>query len=585
MSVDLNDPKTMLRGQLLVALVISLIVITMTNHFVTAPVKEAQRKHELNAQAVNATGDLVPETARADVIASTQRILIDTPKVKGSISLTGARLDDLTLKNYFTTVKDDKNVDLLTPPGAKHAYYVEQGWIAKDSTVKVPNAETIWSLAEGSASQLTPETPVTLQYDNGQGLIFKRVIKIDENYLFTVTQSVENKSERAVHFFPYVLTSQHGKPVDYAGFGILHEGPIAYVAGQLYEEKNYADYEKGQQEVILDKTGWSGITNKYWMVGLIPPQDQVVKTTMQGIKKNDFLTLYQVDMVGEEKIVQPQAIMTYESHIYAGAKEYKLIQAYEQSLSIPHFDLMIDFGMWYFLTKPLFHLLNFLSSTFGNVAIAILVLTVIVKAALFPLSNKSFKSMAAMKKIQPDLQAIQDKYKGSTDRQALQKEILELYTKSGVNPFNGCWPILLQIPIFFSLYKVIMINIELRHAPFWGWIEDMAAADPTNIFTLFGLLSWTPPSFMHLGLWPLIMGFTMLLQYKMSPQPTDPNQAALQKIFPVMIVFLMANFAAGLVIYWSWSNILSAIQQYIINKRMGIEVSLFGGSDKASGSK
>lgn len=575
MSVDLNDPKTQMRGQITVAIILSLIVLGLSHHYIEKPRLDAMKAHQQNASAVTAAGDLATAATRDEVITSDQRLEIVTPRMTGSLSLRGARIDDIAMNDYAATLHSEERVHLLTPAGAKHAYYVEHGWLAKDRATVVPTHDTLWTLADGGASRLTPETPVTLVYDNGQGLRFERTISVDANYLFSVQQKVVNTGTAAVSLFPYMLASQHGLPQDYAPAGVVHEGPIAYVAGQLYDDMSYNDFDEGKETVVRDNNGWAGITNKYWMVGLIPPQDVVMKTTMRGEKKTEDLSVYQVDMVGDSVSVPAGGESTMLSHVYAGAKEYKLIEGYERTLNLPHFDLMIDFGIWYFLTKPLFFLLTWLTTQFGNVAIAILVLTVIVKGLLFPLTNKSFRSMAGMKKIQPEMAEIQKKHKG--DRQKMQEAILALYQREGVNPFNGCWPILIQIPIFFALYKVILIDIALRHAPFWGWVDDMSAKDPTNVFTLFGLIPWDAPSMLQVGLWPIIMGITMALQYRMSPHPTDPTQAAIQKLFPVMLVLMMSPFAAGLIIYWSWSNTLGILQQYVINKRMGVDVSFFGG--------
>jgi YidC/Oxa1 family membrane protein insertase len=518
-------------------------------------------------------------TDRAAAIAASQRVTIDTPTVKGSINLTGGRLDDLELKKYTETVDPTSPIiTLLTPSGAPNAYYVEQGWApASGSSTKVPDAQTVWSADAGA--KLTPATPVMLSWDNGAGLVFHRSFAIDANYLFTVTQSVDNKSGADVQLFPYSRVVREGTP-KVQNFFVQHEGPVGVLGSNNQISKKYTDMQ-GDKQIRLDNTtGWLGFTDKYWATAVIANPGTQINAQFTYLKPNN-LDEYQTSFVGSTPVtVTNGATAEDKSYVFAGAKEEAVIASYESQYHIDRLELLIDWGWFFFLTKPMFYLLRFLYGFLGNFGLAMLTMTVIVKLIFFPLANRSYASMAAMRRVQPEMKALQERFK--EDRAAQQQAMMELYKREKINPLSGCWPVLIQIPVFFSLYTVIFISLEMRHAPFFGWIQDLAAQDPTNIFTLFGLIPWDPTvlpvigGFLHLGVWPLIMGVTMWVQMRLTPQQGDPTQTAILNWMPVIFTFTLGTFPAGLVIYWSWNNFLSICQQYFIMSRHGAKVDLFG---------
>ncbi|SBW12333.1 Membrane protein insertase YidC [uncultured Alphaproteobacteria bacterium] len=495
---------------------------------------------------------------REEVVAEGDRVSIDTPRLKGSISLVGGRLDDLTLATYKETEQPDSpDVTLLSPSGAPKPYFVEMGWSTSDTAVKLPNAQTRWS---ANGAKLTPSTPVELWWDNGEGLTFIRTLAVDERYVFTVTQRVENSTGRDVTLYPYGLIARVGLP-KLEGYSVLHEGPLGVVDGKLEEVK----YDKLKDTPFSATTtgGWVGITDKYWLTALLFDQGTQVQIkfahrTAGGVDR------YQVDYLAAGVTVPAGQSKEVTNRVFAGAKEVKTISAYEEKFGIDKFDRAIDFGWFYFLTKPFFYILDYLYKLFGNFGLAILGFVVLLRLAMFPLANKSYRSMNAMKRVQPELKKLQERHKD--DKARLQQEMMSLYKREKANPMSGCLPMLIQIPVFFALYKVLFITIEMRHAPFYGWITDLSAPDPTNVFTLFGLIPWTPPELMHLGIWPLLMGISMWLLQKMSPTPPDPTQAKIMQFLPIIFTFMLAKFAAGLVIYWAFSNCLSILQQYVLLK-------------------
>ncbi|MCT8268980.1 membrane protein insertase YidC [Afifella sp. JA880] len=504
----------------------------------------------------------------AEPAADTPRLAVDTPALQGSISLVGGRIDELDLKRYHAT-PDPKSpmIELFSPIGSADPYYADFGWVASAGGPAVPDANTVW---EADADTLTPEKPVTLTWDNGQGLVFKRQIAVDDNYMFTVSQSVENSSGAPVTLYPYGLISRHGTPGG-RSFYILHEGPIGVFGDEGLKEVKYKDLEDESVTPAKTNDGWLGITDKYWASALIPRG----KSPFQGrfLRTEDgAVPTYQADFLGDAVTVEPGASANHETLLFAGAKVVTLLKQYEQSFDIDRLDLLIDWGWFYFLTKPMFFVIDFLFRFLGNFGLAILAVTVIVKAIFFPLANKSYASMSKMKKMQPQIKKLQERYKD--DKPAMQKEMMELYRREKINPLAGCWPVLIQIPVFFSLYKVLFVTIEMRHAPFFGWIKDLSAPDPTNIFNLFGLLPFEA-SFLHLGVWPLIMGLTMFVQMRMNPQPPDKTQAMIFNWMPLIFMFMLASFPAGLVIYWAWNNFLSVLQQGIIMRRNGVKIELW----------
>jgi YidC/Oxa1 family membrane protein insertase len=490
----------------------------------------------------------------------TPRLKIKTPRVEGSIALTGARLDDLKLVNYRETVDPkSKEIVLLSPAGTAHPYVVEFGWVPKVAETKVPGHDTLWT---ASAGALTPDAPVTLTWDNGEGLRFTRTIAVDRNYLFTVTQKVENRGSAPVTLLPYGLIQRTGTPVT-EGFYILHEGPIAIWDGKL-KEVGYGDLQ-GEKPREQDTTGgWLGITDKYWLTALIPDQKERVHGRL-GHAMREQKDLYHTDYLGAEREVAPGASVETTARLFAGAKEVNLLERYEKELGVERFADAVDWGWFFFLTKPIFHVLDFFHRQIGNFGLGILVLTVIIKIIFFPLANKSYAAMSKMKDLQPKMLELREKH--GDDKARLNQEMMALYKRAGANPLAGCLPIIIQIPVFFALYKVLFVTIEMRHAPFYGWIRDLSAPDPTTMFNLFGLIPWDPPSLLHVGAWPIIMGVTMFLQQKLNPQPPDPIQAKMFMLLPFIFTYMLAQFAAGLVIYWAWNNLLSIAQQWAIMRR------------------
>ena len=503
--------------------------------------------------------------ARQEIAADPNRIRIDAPGMRGTISTVGARIDDAILTHYRETLdKDSDDIHLLKPVGAPRSYYAEFGWVPEAAGTPVPNAKTVWT---ADSKTLSPNQPVTLSWDNGAGLIFERTYAIDNQFMFSVTQKVRNSGDTPVTLFPYGLISRGGTPKT-AGFYILHEGPLG-VFDETLKEVDYSDLQEDGDVEVSATGGWIGITDKYWLAALVPAQDEAIKYRfMHTIRQQD--DRYQTDYLGSARAIAAGGAVESKVHLFAGAKEVKLLDRYEEEYGVANFDLAVDFGWFYFLTKPFFYALSWLHGVVGNFGIAILIFTVAVKTLFFPLANKSYKSMAKMRELTPKMQALREQY--ADDKQRLNQEMMALYKKEKVNPASGCLPIIIQIPVFFSLYKVLFVSIEMRHAPFYGWIHDLSAPDPTTLFNLFGLIPWTPPSFLPMiGVWPILMGLTMFLQQRLNPQPADPIQAKVFMFLPIFFTFLLANFPAGLVIYWAWNNLLSIAQQRLIMWRMGVK--------------
>ncbi|WP_417714901.1 membrane protein insertase YidC [Roseibium sp. SCP14] len=584
----------------ILAIVLSLVVLLGWQYFVAGPQLERQQaaleaQQEANAALQATTGGANPDAPqptatpgtdatapaqtaggqvtfanREQALAASDRVIIDTPRLEGSINLQGARLDDLRLKDYHETVdKSSPTIVLFSPKGSPNPYYSDYGWVADPgANVALPGPDTLWSV-EGDAN-LSPTTPLTLTWDNGGGLTFKRTYSVDENYMFTVAQSVENASSDAVTLYPYGLIARQGTP-ETTGFFILHEGLLGVFGEEGLKEVDYSDLEEeGTIRPAKVDQGWLGITDKYWASTLIPvPGQEFQPSFSHSTATGNF----QTDFLGNGVTVAAGQTGETSSYLFAGAKETNLIDSYEETLGIKQFELMIDWGWFYFLTKPMFFVIDWFFHLIGNFGVAILAVTVLVKLIFFPLANKSYVSMSKMKLVQPQMTEIREKY--ADDRQKQQQALMELYKKEKINPLAGCLPILIQIPVFFSLYKVLFVTIEMRHAPFFGWIQDLSAPDPTTIFNLFGLIPWDPPQMLMLGVWPLIMGITMFIQMKMNPAPPDPTQQMIFTWMPVVFTFMLASFPAGLVIYWAWNNTLSVTQQYVIMRRQGAKVELW----------
>ena len=507
--------------------------------------------------------------SREQALAASPRVAIDTPSLAGSINLKGARIDDVKLKAYRLTVeKDSPNIELLNPSALPNGFYAEIGYVGNADAGSVPGPDTLWT-AEGSQT-LTPSTPVVLTYTNDKGVVFKRQISVDQNYMFTVTDTITNGSAGAVVLNNYGRVTRFDKPT-HASIYVLHEGLIGVTGGKLHEWKYSAIESDKTATPEKSSDGWLGITDKYWALTLVPSGKQPFQPRFSYLE--DGRTRYQSDFLTDPMTIAPGQSETVETLAFAGAKEVAKVDAYETERGIPQFELLIDWGWFYFITKPMFHLIDWFYKLLGNFGLAILATTVVVKALFFPLANKSYKSMANMKMVQPKLLEIREKY--ADDKMKQQQAMMELYKTEKINPIAGCWPVLLQIPVFFALYKVLYVTIEMRHAPFFGWIQDLAAPDPTSLFNLFGLLPFMVPQYLHIGVWPLIMGVTMFLQMRMNPTPPDPTQAMIFNWMPVIFTFMLASFPAGLVIYWAWNNTLSVIQQGVIMKRQGAKIELW----------
>jgi len=507
--------------------------------------------------------------SRDQAIAKSARVTIDTPALSGSINLTGARFDDLKLKEYHETV-DDKSplITLFSPADTNDGYFTELGYIGNEASGTVPGPATVWTLKSGD--KLTTATPVVLTFTNEKGVVFDRTISIDEHFMFQVTDAINNGSAAPVSLSSYGRVTRFNKPTTPSVY-VLHEGFIGVIGEHGLNEVAYGKVENDVPATHEKATtGWLGITDKYWAAAIVPPQNLAYESKYAHF--TDGRPRFQADYKQDAVTIAPGQSTQLKNLVFAGAKQVPLVDGYEQSYAIPQFDLLIDWGWFYFITKPMFKLMDFFFRYFGNFGVAILMTTVVVKLLFFPLANKQYSSMANMKKVQPKMEELKKKH--GDDRMALQQGMMALYKEEKINPIAGCWPILLQIPVFFALYKVIYVTIEMRHAPFFGWIQDLSAPDPTSLFNLFGLLPYEVPHMLMIGVWPLIMGVTMFLQMRMNPTPPDPTQAMLFTWMPVVFTFMLATFPAGLVIYWAWNNTLSITQQAFIMKRQGVKVEL-----------
>jgi len=528
----------------------------------------------------------VPTLTREQILAQSPRVRIETPRLAGSINLKGGRIDDLSLTRYRETV-DPKSppIVLLAPSGSPHPFYAEFGWSPPGGTaIKLPQADTVWQ--QSGSGALEVGRPVTLTWDNGEGLEFRRTISVDDKYMFTVRDEVANKGTAPVTLYPYGLVSRHGTP-ETLGYYILHEGMIGVFGDQGLQEVTYSDVEKKKAIPFSAVNSWLGITDKYWAATLIPSTEIKVDAKFSFGQAGNLKT-YQADYIAPAQVIAPGARAATDLHLFAGAKEVSIVDGYNDALKLNRFELLIDWGWFYFITKPLFIVMDWIFHKVGNFGLAILIVTVLIKLVFFPLANKSYASMAKMKAVQPEMMAIRERY--ADDKMKQQQAMMELYKKEKINPISGCLPILVQIPVFFALYKVLFVTIEMRHAPFFGWIKDLAAPDPTTVFNLFGLLPFDPShvpiigAFLMLGAWPLIMGVTMWMQMKLNPPPPDPTQQMIFEWMPIIFTFMLASFPAGLVIYWAWNNTLSVAQQSVIMHKHGAKIELWDNL-KATGGK
>jgi len=577
------------KRNLFTAIALSLLVLLAWNYFVTprfaankpAQVESSQGKPGApapSAAAPEAPGTPAAPTApaagpaaempREEALKASPRVLIRNAHLSGSIALKGGRIDDLTLTSYRETPDPGSpNIVLLSPPHTAGAFYADFGLLPGGAASgDTPNADTLW---QASGTELTPETPLTLSWTSPQGVEFKREIAVDDDYMFTIGETVVNHGTQPLSFYPYAAVVREGTP-KVAGYYVLFEGLLGYV-GDALQEWTYAKLDKEGVKSYAGTGGFVGITDKYWAAAVIPDQSKTYDArfvaTQTGAKA------YQADLREGEVSVAPGASVSASSKLFAGAKVVQLVDNYEKNLNIKNFDLIIDWGWFYFITKPLFKVIDFFYKLLGNFGLAILLVTVMLKGLFFPLANKSYASMAKMKAVQPQLKELQERYK--EDKPKLQQEMMALYKRERINPVAGCWPMLIQIPVFFALYKVIFTTIEMRQAPFFGWIRDLSAPDPTSVFNLFGLIPFTPPHMLMLGAWPIIMGCTMFIQMKMNPEPPDPAQKLMFTWMPLIFTFMLGSFPAGLVIYWSWNNLLSVTQQGFIMKRHGVKIELW----------
>lgn len=553
-----------------IAVALSMAVLLGFNYFFDRPHTpppavpvEVTAPPYADAQPANEVPSLSPEYApqtridREEAIAVSQRIQILGTKVNGSINLKGAQFDDITLVDYHTTPDPNSpEIVLLSPKRTENPYYVSFGWISTNPSLDLPTPETVWA---AERTTLASGETITLHWENQQGVRFEREISLDDQYMFKIVDRLHNNSSDTIRVCDYGQITRAGTPPT-GGYMILHEGPVGVLDGRLFE----MDYDTLKDKQRVEKStrgGWIGITDKYWLVSLIPDQNTPITARIQAtpINRTDR---YTIETVTPEVDIVPGAHHEVTHHMFSGAKKLRMLDAYEAELGFDKFDLAVDFGWFYFFTKPLFYVLEYFNTLLGNLGLAILAVTVIFKILFFPLANKSFRSMSRMRQLQPKLEQLKERY--AHDKVRMNQELMALYKKEKINPLSGCLPILLQAPVFFCLYKVLFVTLEMRHAPFYGWIQDLSAPDPTSLFNLFGLLPFTPPSFLMIGAWPLLMGLTMFLQQRLNPQPMDPAQAKAFMIMPVMLTFLFASFPAGLVIYWAWSNILSILQQWII---------------------
>ena len=503
------------------------------------------------------------QVSRDDALKESKRVQFENQSIIGTISLKGAVIDDLTFKDYKVSLENEEKITLLSPRNVEDGYFIESGFVTTDKNIDIPDSNSIWSVVGNN--KLTDQSPIKLSWSNDQGITFEKEISLDDKFLFTIKQKVINSTDKKYDFYSYGQIIRNKIPEDMLNFFILHEGPIATLDDELFEE-DYDDIQDKKFSKTAQK-GWLGISDKYFIASIVPPKDKEFKTTF------DYKNKFRINFITTDpQELNQNSFIENKFQLIVGAKRVRAIDGYADSLKIEKFDLVIDWGFLYFLTKPMWYALDYFFKMFGNYGLAIIAVTVCIRLAVFPLANYSFKSMAKMKALQPEMVRLKELHKD--DKMKLQQAMMALYKKEGVNPMSGCLPIIPQIFIFFSLYKVLFVTIEMRQMPFFGWIQDLSERDPTSIFNLFGLLPYSTsilPDFLNLGIWPLLMGVTMFLQQRLNPTPPDPIQAKIFAWMPVAFTFLLATFPAGLVIYWTWNNLLSICQQWVIMNKMNKE--------------
>ena len=550
------------------AISLSAAVIILYSLFFAPPVVDQKNiSNDKNTSSQNSSSDApslvqdekIIKISRDEALEENERILFENDKIKGSISLLGSSIDDLTFKNYTNTLNGDDNVVLLNPKQSENGYYVETGWATTNKNIDLPNSKTLWKI-EGNR-KLTPNSSIKLSWKNNQNIKFIKEISIDNQYLFDIKQTIENKSDKTYNFYPYGQIIRNIAP-EVTNFYILHEGLIGVFDDQLVEE-DYDDIEEKKYSINAD-TGWLGITDKYWIASLIPENGKSFRSDF------DYKNKFRANFIETDATeIGANEIKTNSIRAIVAAKEVNVIDGYAETENISKFDLAIDWGWFYFIVKPLFFAIQYFFNLAGNFGIAIIMITACIRLVFFPLANYSFKSMAKMKVLQPEMTRLKELHK--EDKMKLQQEMMALYKREKVNPISGCLPIFIQIPFFFAIYKVLFVTIEMRHQPFFGWIKDLSERDPTSIFNLFGLIPCDPPSFLLIGVWPCLMGVSMWMQQKLNPTPPDPVQAKIFMFFPLFLTVILAPFPAGLVIYWTINNILTMAQQYIIIKRTTVK--------------
>ena len=552
-----------------VAIALSMSVLLFWGAFFETPKKPidpnnsqlVKEKSEANSIAPTINQPtIVKNISREDSIQKDKRVKIENDSIIGSINLKGAQIDDISFKNHKQKVEGNKNIIFLNPADTENGFYIETGWTSVGNKIKIPTKESVWSVKGNNI--LSGSSPIVLQWNNGEGIIFEKKIELDEKYLFRITQQVRNNSNSTIDLYPYAQMTRNKIPDDIQNFYIQHEGFIGVFDDELKED----DYNDIKEKKIVRESseGWLGITDKYWMTAFVPEKGKNFKSTF--LYDNGFKANY---IINEPTTINKSSIGTSELRLFVSAKEVETIDGYAADQNINKFDLVIDWGWFYFFTKPLFFVIDYLFKISGNFGYAIVLLTIAIRLIFYPLANFSFKSMAKMKAVQPEMMRLKELHKD--DKVKLQQEMMALYRKEKINPASGCLPVLIQIPFFFAIYKMLFISLEMRHQPFFGWIKDLSAADPTTIFNLFGLIPWDPPSFMIIGIWPILMGASMWVQQKLNPAPADPIQAKIFAFFPLFLTIILASFPSGLVVYWTVNNILTIAQQYVIVKQTTVK--------------
>ena len=542
------------------------VIVLYSLFFAPEPVPRSENLSEKDKIEKNSDAPSLEQTenlvkiSRDEAVVQNERVSFENNSVKGSILLKGAIIDDLTFKQYNTELNSNENVVLLNPRNIEDGYFIESGFVTSDKNIDIPNSESVWTVKGNS--KLTEQTPIKLSWTNNQGITFEKDISLDNQFLFTVKQRVINSTDKKFDFYSYGQIIRNKIPEGLSNFYILHEGMLAALDGELIE-KDYDDIEEKKFSQNGNK-GWFGIGDKYWISSIIPPRDKEFKVTFDYKDKfrANYIAIQPTELSGNSSIED-------EMQIIVAAKRVDVVDGYAEQLNIDKFDLVIDWGFLYFITKPLFYGIDYFFKLLGNYGLAIIAITACIRLVFFPLANFSFRSMAKMKALQPEMVRLKELHKD--DKMKLQQEMMALYKKEKVNPMSGCLPIFVQIPVFFALYKVLFVTIEMRQMPFYGWIQDLSEKDPTSLFNLFGLLPYDVPSFLVIGAWPILMGVTMYIQQKLNPAPTDPMQAKIFMFFPLFLTIILAPFPAGLVIYWTVNNVLTMAQQLFIMKRTTIK--------------